>query len=204
MNRNIVVSGVALLSALVLATLDSRWQAEAFFVLLIVAARLVQALIRGGASAAEIASRRLVACGVVLLVVMAAATVLDARRQAEAFVALLSVASIVYVAALRLIGRLAGDRPAPRDDRRRLAVCLSLAVAWRLVLLGAAPLVSDDVYRYVWDGRVQQHGLNPLETRPGRSRPGSSPHGSHAPHRSDERGASVHLPAAGPSASISA
>lgn len=166
MNRNVVVSGVALLSALVFATLDSRWQAEAFFVLLIVAARLVQALIRGGGSAAETAGRRIVACGVVLLVAMAAATVLDARRQAEAFVALLSVASLVYAAALHLIGRLAGHRPAPREDRRRLAVCLSLALAWRLVLLGAAPLVSDDAYRYVWDGRVQQHGLNPLEAVP--------------------------------------
>ena len=166
MNRNIVVSGVALLSALVLATLDSRWQAEAFFVLLVVAARLVQALIRGDASAAGTVSRRIVACGVVLLVAMAAAAVLDARRQAEAFVALLSVASIAYVAALRLIGRLAGHRPTPREDRRGLAACLMLAVAWRLVLLGAAPLVSDDVYRYVWDGRVQQHGLNPLEAVP--------------------------------------
>ncbi len=166
MQGRIVAAGGALLAALLLAILDSRWQAEAFFVLLVVAARLVQALTRGGASAAETASRRIVACGLVLLVAMAAAAVLDARRQAEAFVALLAVASIAYVAALRLIGRLAGHLPAPREDRRKLAACLILAVAWRLVLLGAAPLVSDDVYRYVWDGRVQQHGLNPLELAP--------------------------------------
>ena len=166
MSWKIVAGGLALLAALAAATLHSRWQAEAFFALLIVAARVVQALIRGDAPAAEAMSRRIFACGVVLLVALAAAADLDARRQAEAFVALLGVASLAYVGALRLVGRLAGYRSAAQADRRALAGCLLLAVVWRLVLLGAAPLVSDDAYRYVWDGRVQQHGLNPLETAP--------------------------------------
>ena len=166
MNWKTVAGWVVLLAALVLATLGSRWQAEAFFVLLIVAARVVQALIRGDASAPETMSRRIMACGVMLLVALAAAAALDARRQFEAFVTLLGAASIAYVAALRLVDRLARNRSAPRTDRRALAGCLLLAVLWRLVLLGAAPLVSDDAYRYVWDGRVQQHGLNPLETTP--------------------------------------
>ena len=166
MSWKIVAGGLALLAALAAATLHSRWQAEAFFALLIVAARVVQALIRGDVPAAEAMSRRIFACGVVLLVALAAAADLDARRQAEAFVALLGVASLAYVGALRLVGRLAGYRSAAQADRRALAGCLLLAVVWRLVLLGAAPLVSDDAYRYVWDGRVQQHGLNPLETAP--------------------------------------
>ena len=166
MNWKTVAGWVVLLAALVLATLSSRWQAEAFFVLLIVAARIVRALIRGDASAPETMSRRIVACGVMLLVALAATAALDARRQAEAFVTLLGAASIAYVVALRLVDRLARSRSAPRPDRRALAGCLLLAVLWRLVLLGAAPLVSDDAYRYVWDGRVQQHGLNPLETTP--------------------------------------
>lgn len=166
MNWKIVAGGVALLAALAAATLHSRWQAEAFFALLIVAARVVLALIRGDAPATEALSRRIVASGVVLLVALAAAADLDARRQAEAFVALLGVASLAYVAALRLVGRLAGHRSSARAQRRALAGCLLLAVVWRLLLLGAAPLVSDDVYRYIWDGRVQRHGLNPLEVAP--------------------------------------
>ena len=166
MNWKTVAGWVVLLAALALATPGSRWQAEAFFVLLIVAARVVRALIRGDASAPETMRRRIVACGVMLLVALAAAAALDARRQAEAFVTLLGAASIAYVVALRLVDRLARSRSAPRPDRRALAGCLLLAVLWRLVLLGAAPLVSDDAYRYVWDGRVQQHGLNPLETTP--------------------------------------
>ena len=44
----------------------------------------------------------------------------------------------------------------------------ALALAWRAVLLAAPPLLSDDVYRYVWEGRIQGHGGNPYawEDRP--------------------------------------
>jgi hypothetical protein len=38
---------------------------------------------------------------------------------------------------------------------------VGLAVLWRLALVPAVPLLSDDVYRYVWEGRVQVHGGNP-------------------------------------------
>lgn len=37
-----------------------------------------------------------------------------------------------------------------------------LAVAMRLVLLPATPFLSDDVYRHLWDGRVQLYGINPF------------------------------------------
>jgi len=45
--------------------------------------------------------------------------------------------------------------------RRALLVALAAAVAWRALLLPAPPLLSDDVNRYVWEGRVQLHGGNP-------------------------------------------
>lgn len=38
---------------------------------------------------------------------------------------------------------------------------LGLALLWRLALVPAAPLLSDDLYRYVWEGRIQLHGGNP-------------------------------------------
>jgi alpha-1,6-mannosyltransferase len=46
-----------------------------------------------------------------------------------------------------------------------LRLCLLAAVAWRVVLVGAPPLLSDDVYREVWEGRIQQHGGNPYAWR---------------------------------------
>ena len=104
---------------------------------------------------------RIAGCGVVMLVALSAVTAFDARQHAEAFVALLGAASLAYVAVLQLVARM----PA-QPGRGSLAACLLLGVAWRVVLLGSAPLVSDDVYRYVWDGRVQQHGLNPYAAAP--------------------------------------
>jgi hypothetical protein len=46
-------------------------------------------------------------------------------------------------------------------SRRGLLLCLGAAFVWRAVLVAAPPLLSDDLYRYVWEGRVQLHGGNP-------------------------------------------
>ena len=46
------------------------------------------------------------------------------------------------------------------DNRRALATILFVALAMRLVLLPGTP-VSTDLFRYVWDGRVQSAGINP-------------------------------------------
>ncbi len=40
------------------------------------------------------------------------------------------------------------------------------AVLARLALVDAAPLLSDDLYRYVWDGRVALSGVNPFSHAP--------------------------------------
>lgn len=45
--------------------------------------------------------------------------------------------------------------------RPALRAALGLALLWRLALVPGPPLLSDDVYRYVWEGRVQAHGGNP-------------------------------------------
>jgi hypothetical protein len=44
---------------------------------------------------------------------------------------------------------------------RRLRLALGLAVLWRAALIVAPPLLSDDVYRSVWEGRIQLRGGNP-------------------------------------------
>jgi len=43
----------------------------------------------------------------------------------------------------------------------KLLPVLAVAVALRLLLLAAPPFMSSDIYRYVWDGRVQAAGINP-------------------------------------------
>jgi hypothetical protein len=67
----------------------------------------------------------------------------------------------VIAAALLLRGRAAGP-PVPGG----LAILVGIAVGARLLLLGTEPSLSDDIYRYVWDGRVQLAGHNPYGQPP--------------------------------------
>ncbi len=53
------------------------------------------------------------------------------------------------------------ERPAKRGRRSRLTTIWIFGVAFRLALLPLAPELSDDVYRYLWDGHVQLQGVNP-------------------------------------------
>src|SRR6476660_788912 len=52
-------------------------------------------------------------------------------------------------------------------DSKRLLVCgLIFAALFRLSILFSPPYLSDDIYRYVWDGRVQSAGINPYRYIP--------------------------------------
>ena len=48
----------------------------------------------------------------------------------------------------------------PQEQGRALWAILALALAMRVLLLPGTP-VSTDIFRYVWDGRVQGAGINP-------------------------------------------
>jgi hypothetical protein len=54
-------------------------------------------------------------------------------------------------------------RPAGRGV---LVVVVAVAVLCRLALVAHEPVLSTDVYRYVWDGRVQAAGINPYRHVP--------------------------------------
>lgn len=50
--------------------------------------------------------------------------------------------------------------------RRGLGLILVFAALMRLVQLPLTPSLSDDIYRYLWEGRVQLEGFNPFLTAP--------------------------------------
>lgn len=79
----------------------------------------------------------------------------DVRR----FLATFACAFAAYLAALRWSGSL---------GPRAVGAAVAVSIAWRVTLVAAPPLLSDDVYRYVWEGRIQLHGGNPYvwEDRP--------------------------------------
>ena len=52
------------------------------------------------------------------------------------------------------------------DERRCVMIILVAAVAMRVPFALAAPYLSSDIYRYIWDGRVQAHGINPYRYVP--------------------------------------
>lgn len=53
-------------------------------------------------------------------------------------------------------------RARPRD----VAIVLAVALAARLLVAFDMPTLSDDAYRFVWDGRVQAAGINPYRYPP--------------------------------------
>jgi alpha-1,6-mannosyltransferase len=51
-------------------------------------------------------------------------------------------------------------------DRRTLVGIVVFAALMQGVLIFSRPTLTDDMYRYVWDGRVQAHGISPYRYPP--------------------------------------
>jgi alpha-1,6-mannosyltransferase len=77
----------------------------------------------------------------------------------DLFVGTLFVGALVYFAAVRLVLR--HDWPL-----WSLWFVLAVATVVRVAVLQAWPVLSTDVFRYIWDGRVQAAGINPYRYVP--------------------------------------
>jgi len=75
------------------------------------------------------------------------------------FLKLVAVQIVIYLAAVWLSLR-------SRDSRPLLVLGLIFAALFRLSIIFYPPYLSDDIYRYVWDGRVQAAGINPYRYIP--------------------------------------
>ena len=75
--------------------------------------------------------------------------------------------ALIATFALGGLGAYAASRLGERSDQRSaLIIILAGAVAMRLALLFVEPYLSSDIYRYIWDGRVQAAGINPYRYVP--------------------------------------
>ena len=70
------------------------------------------------------------------------------------FVGLECAAALIYFGTVWLVN--AGPLP-----RRATLLVVLLAAAMRVLPLATPPFLSSDLFRYVWDGRVQAQGINP-------------------------------------------
>ncbi len=111
--------------------------------------------------------------GVLLLGTLARIQALgDLRVRTPALLALWAAAHAVYLAAAWLVTRPKRHdaEAAPRSGWsarvRPFWVVLGVAVAARLILIPVPPTLSEDVYRYLWDGRLVAHGVNPYGSAP--------------------------------------
>ena len=75
------------------------------------------------------------------------------------FLELVAVQILIYFAAAWLSLR-------TKDSRTLLLLGLVFAALFRVSILFSPPYLSDDIYRYVWDGRVQAAGINPYRYIP--------------------------------------
>jgi len=91
----------------------------------------------------------------------------DLREHVPGLIGWCAAAFAIYLAGLGLVRRLASNGEGSASRTRGL---LGLVVFWgvvaRLLLLDTQPTLSPDVYRYLWDGRVQLAGFNPYAHAP--------------------------------------
>jgi hypothetical protein len=102
-------------------------------------------------------------CGLVIAGCILGISFFDHKTYPRLFIACTASAGIAYLGTLWLLGRLTGG------TNRVLALCLMLAVVWRVPLLLQPPSLSTDIYRYVWDGRIQRLGYDPYIVVPANS-----------------------------------
>ncbi|MFZ0060955.1 MAG: glycosyltransferase family 87 protein [Pyrinomonadaceae bacterium] len=75
------------------------------------------------------------------------------------FLKLVLIQIVIYFAVAWLCVR-------TKDSRALLLFGLIFAALFRLSILFSPPYLSDDIYRYIWDGRVQSAGINPYRYIP--------------------------------------
>ncbi len=72
-----------------------------------------------------------------------------------------AVLAVIYLIALRMVFL------TRNESALGLLVIIFFAILYRLLLVPTTPVLSSDMYRYIWDGRVQADGINPYLYAPG-------------------------------------
>jgi hypothetical protein len=73
---------------------------------------------------------------------------------------------LLYLFILALFYFLAGFISTQNTSISALWVILAFALLFRLITVFSTPTLSDDIYRYAWEGYVQTHGINPYLSAP--------------------------------------
>jgi hypothetical protein len=96
----------------------------------------------------------IIACGVVLVALTLIGLWFQLEDRLDRFLIVGAAQSGVYAAAAWLAWN-------GGASRRAVLAIAALAIVMRLPVMLAPPYLSADIYRYVWDGRVEAAGFNP-------------------------------------------
>lgn len=105
--------------------------------------------------------RQLILAGITLEAALLGMLYLGELRQAiPGFLVLYCFAFLIYLVAMRTLrsGAKTAPNPAP--------FILGFAILFRVTLFLSEPTLSDDIYRYVWDGKLLNAGVNPYRFAP--------------------------------------
>ncbi|MDH3252122.1 MAG: hypothetical protein OEM41_04975 [Ignavibacteria bacterium] len=75
------------------------------------------------------------------------------------FVAVRILVGVLFVVCMLNVARVP-------DTRTSIAVIIGVGLAVRVVLLFSEPVLEDDYNRYIWDGALAAHGVNPFRYSP--------------------------------------
>ncbi|HTZ78177.1 MAG TPA: glycosyltransferase 87 family protein [Stellaceae bacterium] len=101
----------------------------------------------------------LIACGGGMLVLTGVGLLLQGEDALDAFIVVALAEGAIYLIAARLAW-------GGGFSRRVLVMILAVAALMRVAVVLAPPYLSSDLYRYIWDGRVQAAGINPYRYIP--------------------------------------
>ena len=82
-----------------------------------------------------------------------------ADRPILTYLALYFALFALYAVACRTVLRVKEDLPS-------FWICIAFGLLFRAIVFPANQIQEDDVYRYLWDGKVFAHGVNPYEYAP--------------------------------------
>lgn len=101
----------------------------------------------------------LTTCGAALVALTGAGLLFQTQNHVERFLAVAALQAAIYLAAVWLAWN-------SRSSRRIALAIAGIAILMRIPVVLAPPYLSNDVYRYVWDGRVEAAGFNPYLYQP--------------------------------------
>jgi alpha-1,6-mannosyltransferase len=102
----------------------------------------------------------IIIAGLVLLALYTRlAFVPNAVKEVYLYLALFGLAFVIYIPCVLWARK-------TEMDARSIWLMIGFAIAFRAVFIGVWPSISTDFYRYVWDGKVANAGINPYKYCP--------------------------------------